>query len=66
MILTDMTRFHWEKPENAELIKKRVPAGRIGTPEDIGKAVAFLAGDDAAYISGISLRVDGGHQACCA
>ena len=66
MILTDMTRFHWEKPENAESIKKRVPVGRIGTPEDIGKAVAFLAGDDAAYISGISLRVDGGHQACCA
>ncbi len=66
MILTDLTRWHWEKPENAEFIKKRVPVGRIGTPEDIGKAVVFLASDDAAYISGVTLRVDGGHQAVAA
>jgi NAD(P)-dependent dehydrogenase (short-subunit alcohol dehydrogenase family) len=62
MILTDMTRWHWEKPENAAHIKKRVPMGRIGTPEDIGKAAVFLASDDADYISGITLRVDGGYQ----
>lgn len=62
MILTDMTRWHWEKPENAAYIKKRVPVGRIGTPEDIGKAAVFLASDDAEYISGITLRVDGGYQ----
>ena len=66
MILTDLTRWHWEKPENAEFIKKRVPVGRIGTPDDIGKAVVFLASDDAAYISGVTLRVDGGHQAVAA
>ncbi len=66
MILTDMTRWHWEKPENAAFIQKRVPVGRIGTPEDIGKAVVFLASDDAAYISGVTLRVDGGHQAVAA
>jgi L-rhamnose 1-dehydrogenase len=62
MILTDMTRFHWEKPENAAYIKKRVPMGRIGQPEDIGKAAVFLASDEAEYISGITLRVDGGYQ----
>lgn len=66
MILTDMTRHHWEKPEPAAFIKTRVPVGRIGTPEDIGHAVVFLASDGAAYISGVTLRVDGGHQAVCA
>ncbi|MBI4026241.1 MAG: glucose 1-dehydrogenase [Verrucomicrobia bacterium] len=66
MILTDMTRFHWEKPEPAAFIKQRVPVGRIGTPEDIGNAVAMLCSDNAAYINGIGLIVDGGHQAVCA
>ena len=66
MILTPMTAFHWEKPENAESIKRRVPVGRIGTPEDIGHACVFLASPEAEYISGITLRVDGGHQAVCA
>jgi glucose 1-dehydrogenase len=37
-----------------------LPWGRFGTPEDIGKAVAFLASDDADYITGVALRVDGG------
>jgi len=66
MILTDMTRSHWEQPANAALIKQRVPVGRIGTPADIGNAVALLCTDEAAYINGIGLIVDGGHQAVCA
>ena len=37
-----------------------LPWGRLGTPEDIGKAAAFLASDDADYITGTSLAVDGG------
>ncbi len=65
MILTDMTRFHWDKPENAAFLKTRVPVGRIGTPTDIGNAAVFLASPEAEYISGVTLRVDGGHQACC-
>ena len=65
MILTPMTAFHWEKPENAAFIKERVPVGRIGTPEDVGNACVFLASHEAAYINGITLRVDGGHQAVC-
>ena len=65
MILTAMTAFHWEKPENSAFIKQRVPVGRIGTPEDIGNVAVFLASPEAAYISGITVRVDGGHQACC-
>jgi glucose 1-dehydrogenase len=39
---------------------KRIPWGRIGAPEDIGKAVAYLASDDADYVTGSVLRVDGG------
>ena len=62
MILTDMTRHYWEKPGPAEYIKTRVPMGRIGQPRDIGRAVVFLASEEAEYVSGITLRVDGGHQ----
>lgn len=39
-----------------------VPWGRLGTPRDIGRAVAFLAGDDADYVTGSVLVVDGGYR----
>ena len=41
-------------------IRDSVPAGRLGEPKDIAKAVAFLASDDAAYITGTTLHVNGG------
>jgi NAD(P)-dependent dehydrogenase (short-subunit alcohol dehydrogenase family) len=62
MIMTDMTASYWTQEEPARQIKERVPVGRIGTPEDVGHAVVFLASPEAEYISGVSLRVDGGHQ----
>jgi NAD(P)-dependent dehydrogenase (short-subunit alcohol dehydrogenase family) len=37
-----------------------VPLGRIGTPDDLGKAAVFLAFDDSTYVTGIELFVDGG------
>jgi len=37
-----------------------LPWGRLGTPADIGKAAAFLSSDEADYITGTILRVDGG------
>ena len=37
-----------------------VPLGRLGTPEDIGRAVRFLASDEAEYITGQIVVVDGG------
>jgi NAD(P)-dependent dehydrogenase (short-subunit alcohol dehydrogenase family) len=37
-----------------------IPLGRTGTPDDIAKAVVFLASDDSSYIAGTKLFVDGG------
>jgi len=47
--------------EEIQASGRLLPWGRIGTPKDIGKAVAFLASDDADYITGTILRVDGGY-----
>ena len=37
-----------------------VPLGRIGDPDDIAKAVSYLASEEGAYVAGISLSIDGG------
>jgi L-rhamnose 1-dehydrogenase len=66
MMLTPMTEHYWSQPGPAEHIKKRVPIGRIGVPQDIGRAVVFLASPEAEYISGTTLRVDGGFETSCA
>lgn len=66
MIMTPMTEHHWAKAESQELAKERIPVGRVGEPVDIGRAVVFLASAEAEYINGVTLRVDGGHQAVCA
>ena len=46
--------------ERRKMIAGAVPLGRLGTPEEIAKAVVFLASDDASYITGTELFVDGG------
>lgn len=55
---TDMTAAMPEAAKTATLAA--IPMGRMGAPEDVAKAVAFLAGDGAAYITGQVLAVDGG------
>ena len=64
-IKTALTRDLYESPDSDRIIKEelRVPLGRWGEPEDIGKVVAFLASSDAAYISGQVIVVDGGMTA---
>jgi NAD(P)-dependent dehydrogenase (short-subunit alcohol dehydrogenase family) len=39
---------------------KAVPLGRMGDPDEIAKVVSFLASDEASYVSGVELFVDGG------
>ena len=43
-----------------EMLKEKTPLGRLGDPEDIANAYLFLASDDAKYINGTVLSVDGG------
>jgi NAD(P)-dependent dehydrogenase (short-subunit alcohol dehydrogenase family) len=61
-IKTGLTKSLYEAPDSDAFINERlrVPLGRWGEPEDIGKVVAFLASDDAAYVSGQAIVVDGG------
>jgi 3-oxoacyl-[acyl-carrier protein] reductase len=47
-------------PDQRDAMLKLVPLGRVGTPEDVARAVRFLASDDAAYITGHVLNVNGG------
>ena len=46
--------------QRLKMISNNVPLGRLGSPDEIAKAVVFLASDDASYITGIELFVDGG------
>jgi 3-oxoacyl-[acyl-carrier protein] reductase len=57
-IETDMTAVLGE--ETREQMLGQIPLGRFGSAEDVAGAVAFLASDDAAYITGQTLNVDGG------
>ena len=57
---TEMTQTVFEDPQFKELYLSFIPLGYFGEPEEISPAVVFLASDEAAYVTGVIFRVDGG------
>ena len=56
---TDMTRAHQRTRRRCDWAAQ-IPLGRLGTPDDVAAAVCFLASDEASYITGHVLAVNGG------
>jgi NAD(P)-dependent dehydrogenase (short-subunit alcohol dehydrogenase family) len=59
MFLTEQSRAVANEAVTGALTKL-TPLGRMGVPPEVGYAVAFLASDEASFITGVDLRVDGG------
>jgi NAD(P)-dependent dehydrogenase (short-subunit alcohol dehydrogenase family) len=59
-IATDMTDWIVKDPAIFSTVVSQISVGRAGEPQDIGRVVAFLASEEAAYITGQSIHVDGG------
>jgi NAD(P)-dependent dehydrogenase (short-subunit alcohol dehydrogenase family) len=62
-IETPMTKPMFAKPEFGQWVRDRIPAGRVGQPEDVAAAVVFAASPAASLVTGTSLLVDGGWTA---
>ncbi|MDQ7005652.1 MAG: SDR family oxidoreductase [Acidobacteriota bacterium] len=61
---TDRLRELVDTPEKIQAWMEKIPAGRFARPEETAAAVVFLASPAAAYITGVSLPVDGGRTEC--
>jgi NAD(P)-dependent dehydrogenase (short-subunit alcohol dehydrogenase family) len=57
-----LTRFTGT-PENKAALMTEVPLGRLGRSEELANAIVFIASDEASFITGDILNVDGGHSA---
>lgn len=62
-IATNLTKGLTEDPETLRLLETRHPMGRLGRPEEIANAALFLASDEASFVTGAPLIVDGGYTA---
>lgn len=62
-IVTPMTAMVRELPEYEQFLVSLHPLGRLGRPEEIAAAAAFLGSDEASFITGVTLPVDGGYTA---
>ncbi len=61
LVPTELTQAMIDNPEVTEEYLRRIPVGRLGTPEDVAALTAFLLSDEASWISGQVIGVDGGH-----
>jgi L-rhamnose 1-dehydrogenase len=59
-IATDINAQFFEDAETMRQYETRIPVGRLGSPADVAGAVAYLVSDEAAYVNGAGLLVDGG------
>jgi len=57
---TGLTEFFLGRPENEQKFLSTIPLGRGSTPKDIGNACAFLCSEEASFLTGIEIPVDGG------
>lgn len=62
-IWTPLIERSFKTANSREKVLSRIPAGRLGTPEEVGQSLAFLASPAADYITGTTLNVDGGFLA---
>jgi NAD(P)-dependent dehydrogenase (short-subunit alcohol dehydrogenase family) len=62
-VRTPMTEGYFADQDFADFVHSRIPLGRLATPEEVADAVCFLASDAASFVTGTSLRVDGGWTA---
>ncbi len=58
-----MIKPYLEDPQARKVLEDRLPLNRIGEPSDVASAVSFLASDEANWITGAILNVDGGKSA---
>lgn len=62
-VRTPMTADELEDESFYEFVREQTPMGRVADPEEVAGAVAFLASDEASYITGVNLPIDGGWTA---
>jgi len=61
VVMSEMSQFYWGRPEIGEPFLAQMPLHRWATEDDVAGPIAFLLGDDAAMITGVSLPIDGGY-----
>ena len=60
---TDLTKSLTDDPATREMLESRHPLGRLGRPDEVAHAALYLASDEASYVTGAALTVDGGYTA---